>query len=69
MHSKCQFPKGARVGICGVEVDPCHYELKEVHKNVTVEVWQCSECGAVDISWKKQDATESVTLGHILEEE
>lgn len=71
MYHKCKFPDGVTMsfGGCGLEVDPCHYELKEVHRNVTVEVWQCPECGTIDISWKKQDNTESETLGYILDME
>lgn len=66
--TKCQFPEGLVFKPDGVnELDPCVYELAEEHRNVTVRVYRCSKCGTVDISWVKQDDTES-TIFEELEE-
>lgn len=54
---KCQFPDGAEVRIGDIELDPCIYELTEVHKNVTVEVMKCSVCGNVTFGWRRQNNT------------
>ncbi len=57
---KCQFSNGIIIKPNGVnELDPCIYDLMEEHQNVTVRVYQCAICGSVDISWEKQDDTES----------
>lgn len=65
---KCQFPDGITIKPDGVnELDPCTYVLMEEHRNVTVRVYQCPKCGSVDISWVKQDDTES-TIFEELEE-
>ena len=66
--SKCQFPDGVTIKPDGVnDLDPCTYDLMEEHRNVTVRVYQCPKCGSVDISWVKQDDTES-TIFKELEE-
>lgn len=65
---KCQFPKGLVIKPDGVnELDPCMYDLMEEHRNVTVKVYRCSKCGSIDISWEKQDDTES-TIFEVLED-
>ena len=65
---KCQFPDGITIKPDGVnDLDPCVYNLMEEHRNVTVRVYQCPKCGSVDISWVKQDDTES-TIFEELEE-
>ena len=57
---KCMFPGGVTVKPDGVhEVDPCVYNLMEEHRNVTVKIWQCPFCKSIDISWERQDDTES----------
>ena len=33
------------------EVDPCLYDVIETHRNVTVEVLKCCNCGHVEVSW------------------
>lgn len=38
-------------------LDPCRYELKEVHTNCIVEVSRCRKCGHIDISWRRTDET------------
>lgn len=66
--SKCQLPDGITIKPDGVnELDPCAYTLMEEHRNATVRVYQCPKCGSVDISWVKQDDTES-TIFEELEE-
>lgn len=47
------------------ELDPCIYELMEVHKNVTVFVYRCQNCGHVEISWEKQEDTEDIMEGDL----
>lgn len=44
----------------GLTFDGCDYVLREVWGNATVEVSRCSKCGAVDISWRRQDNTVKV---------
>ena len=39
-------------------LDPCVYELKEIHRNVDVEIRQCLECGHVLITWNRTADTE-----------
>lgn len=36
-------------------LDPCLYTVKEHHENVTVEIWECMECGHQEIVWYKQN--------------
>lgn len=56
---KCHLPDGISIRPDGVnELDPCLYELKEIHRNVTVEVCQCKKCGHIEISWHRQEDTE-----------
>lgn len=39
-------------------LDPCRYELREVHTNCIVEISVCKKCGHVDISWRRTDETD-----------
>ena len=60
MH-KCKFPDGITIKPDGVhELDPCVYELEEIHTNVTVYVSRCPRCGAIDISWTRTEDTEDI---------
>lgn len=57
---KCRMPEGVSIKPDGVhELDPCIYRTKQIHRNATVIVSQCEKCGHIDISWKRQDDTES----------
>lgn len=54
--SKCSFGEGITIKPDGVnELDPCFYEVAEVHENVTVEVLRCKRCGHIEISWYRPD--------------
>lgn len=44
-------------------LDPCQFRVSEIYRNVTVEVLTCPICGAVSISWRKQENTENIVLG------
>lgn len=58
--NKCSWPNGMVIKPDGVnELDPCIYETIEIHHNVTVEVCRCIKCGHVELSWYRQDNTES----------
>lgn len=58
---KCKLPDGLVIKPDGLnELDPCLYRLAEVHKNVTVKVYECTRCGAIDICWERQENTEDV---------
>mgnify|MGYP003450816935 CR=1 FL=1 len=58
--NKCCWPDGMIVKPDGIhELDPCIYEVVEVHHNVTVEVFRCKNCGHVELSWYRQENTES----------
>lgn len=63
MAEKCQFPDGVTIKPDGIhELDPCMYELVEIHKNVTVKVYKCVVCGTKDITWALQPNTESIII-------
>lgn len=54
--AKCSFGEGVTIKPDGInELDPCFYEVIEVHKNVTVEVLRCKRCGHQEITWRKED--------------
>ena len=40
-------------------LDPCIYEEIEVHKNVTVRVNRCKNCGHIEYRWERQNNTVS----------
>lgn len=65
LGKKCSFGGGVEVKIGGIEVDPCIYEIKEIHTNVTVYVRQCPRCGSVDIAWVRQEDTEDILEGDL----
>ena len=58
----CKHQNGSISSMFGIPVDPCVYEQIEAYKNVTVIVSKCIYCGAIDISWKKQEDTESIEI-------
>lgn len=63
---KCSFGHGITIKPDGInELDPCIYEDKEIHANVTVYVRQCQKCGNIDIAWKRQDDTEDILEGDL----
>lgn len=56
MH-KCQFKDGVVIKPDGVHsLDPCVYEEVERIENATVIVSKCPICGAIDISWIREDS-------------
>lgn len=57
----CKHPGGARVIIAGHELSPCVMQDTEIYKNVTVIISKCKRCGAVEVSWRRQEDTEEVT--------
>lgn len=66
MGKKCNFGAGVTIKPDGIhELDPCIYETKEIHANVTVYVRQCPKCGSVDISWERQEDTEDILEGEL----
>ena len=65
-EKKCSFEGGVTIKPNGVdELDPCFYEIAEVHTNVTVIVRKCKRCGYIDLSWVRQDDTEDVIYSEI----
>lgn len=63
---KCKFPDGVSIKPDGAnELDPCFYSLMEVHTNVTVKVYKCIHCGAIDICWERQDNTEDIECDEV----
>jgi hypothetical protein len=64
---KCKFPDGVEVKIGDLELDPCKYEVAEIHKNVTVEVLRCKVCGHLSMGWRRQNNTEDIIMEDIEE--
>lgn len=63
---RCRHQGGVTIKPDGVnELLPCPMEDKEIHRNVTVTVSQCSVCGHIEISWERQDDTEDEILGEL----
>ena len=63
---RCKMPDGITIKPDGEhELDPCTYVLKEIHRNVTVEILQCKECGHIPIGWYPQEDTEDEYLGEL----
>ena len=57
---KCTLPDGMDIRPDGEHsIDPCCYKLKEIHRNVTVMVSECPNCGSIDVSWERQEDTDS----------
>ena len=52
---KCKFPNDEKVYIGDIELDPCVYEVVEVHHNVTVRVLRCKNCGHVEVEWTRDN--------------
>ena len=58
--SPCKLPEGVEIKPDGIHpVSPHLYKTKEIHRNVTVEVSQCTVCGDISIGWYRQEDTES----------
>ena len=65
---KCSLPDGLDIKPDGEHsIDPCTYETKEIHKNVTVIVSQCANCGHIDISWVSQENSEHEIISELEE--
>ena len=61
MDEKCSYPEGISIRPDGVnELDPCIYEVVEIHKNVTVALMQCINCGHEEIVWYSQPDSEHI---------
>ena len=59
--SKCQWPDGATVKPDGIhELDPCVYVERQSLHNVDIVISECPKCGAIDISWERNDDTEVI---------
>lgn len=66
MAKRCQHPGGITIKPDGIHtLLPCRYDLKEVHRNVTVRVHQCCVCGHIDIDWIPQDDSEHIIYGEL----
>ena len=65
-RKRCHHPGGMTIRPDGVsKLLPCLMEDKEIHRNVTVTVGQCSVCGHIEISWERQDDTEDEIFGKL----
>lgn len=63
---RCRFPDGVTIKPDGIHpLAPCIYEEKEIHRNVTVYVGQCKECGHVNLRWERQEDTEDILVRHM----
>lgn len=55
---KCSFPHGMFIRPDGLnELDPCEYDLTEIHRNVDVQVLKCRNCGHVEVEWIRREDT------------
>lgn len=65
-NKKCSFD-GFVFKPNGVDpLDPCRYIQIEEHRNVTVKVLRCKNCGHIELEWCRQDDTEDL-LGDDME--
>ena len=63
---RCRYPDGIVIKPDGINpLDPCIYETKEIHSNVTVFVNQCSNCGHIELEWHRTDETEDIIHGEL----
>lgn len=58
--SKCTWPNDVEAKIYGVPVDPCLYTDRQRLHNVDITISECEKCGAIDISWSKNEDTEVI---------
>ena len=58
----CEHKNGDISNLFGITIDPCIYKEIEAYKNVTVIISKCVNCGANDISWKRQEDTEEIEV-------
>lgn len=60
---KCRWTDGVAIKPDGIHpLSPHVMVTKEIHRNATVEVEQCENCGHVEISWYRQEDTEDEIL-------
>lgn len=59
---ECIFPDERKLTSHEHPLDPCRFRVSEIYRNVTVEVLTCPICGAVSISWRRQEDTEKVVM-------
>lgn len=52
---KCHHKFDEITNVAGVEVDPCVYVEKEIHRHCKVTVMECSKCGHVELEWVPDD--------------
>lgn len=58
MAKKCKCKSSVTIKPDGIHtLDPCRFEVTERYANVTIEVLRCRNCGAVEISWFRQEDT------------
>ena len=58
--SKCTWPDGVEVKIGGIPVAPCIYTDRQRLHDVDITISECEKCGAIDISWSKNEDTEVI---------
>ena len=58
--SKCTWPDGVEAKIYNLPVDPCIYTNRQRLHNVDITISECEKCGAIDISWSKNEDTEVI---------
>ena len=57
---KCTWPDGMEAKIHDIPVDPCIYTDRQRLHNVDITISECKKCGAIDISWSKNEDTEVI---------
>ena len=58
--SKCAWPDGIEAKIHDIPVDTCVYTDRQRLHNVDITISECEKCGAIDISWSKNEDTEVI---------
>ena len=58
--SKCTWPDGVEAKIGGIPVAPCIYTDRQRLHDVDITISECEKCGAIDISWSKNEDTEVI---------
>ena len=59
-QNKCKAPEGVTIKPDGEhELSPHKFVEKDIIKNATVQILECTECGEISIGWYRNERSES----------